>query len=391
MKASLLQSALRLALLDRTQPPPMSGAKVYPIVDLSTTTLDGRITYASSGGKTYWDVNGVMQTAAANVWPLEYDQVTHAALGRSIWEARTNLARFSADLTQSNWVKTNCTATLNQTDLFGVSNAAASLTATAANATALQSVTRTASNSTYSVYLKRITGSGTVSITQDGGTTWTPVTLTSAFQRFTVTQSVTNPSFGVRLAVSGDVVGCTANQLEGGATAAGPYVPTPANATVTRALETAYVGTLSSLGYNPNAGTFVVQGTNSAGLNSSNANVLVALSDGTASNRISLSLTSTTNSSGFVLAAGATQAQMNRTIALGGVYHAAMAWQLNDFGMSVNGSAVVTDTLGTIPAVTRMDIGNQADTASRSWNGIIKSIQYYPVRQANATLITASA
>ncbi len=54
---------------------------------------------------------------------------------------------------------------------MGVANSASRLTATGANATSYQTVTRTGA-SFLSVFLRRVSGSGTIQITKDGGSTF---------------------------------------------------------------------------------------------------------------------------------------------------------------------------------------------------------------------------
>src|SRR5579871_6199535 len=57
------------------------------------------------------------------------------------WEARTNDALWSNDLTQSAWTKTNVTAALNATGPDNVANSASTITASAGNGTILQAIT----------------------------------------------------------------------------------------------------------------------------------------------------------------------------------------------------------------------------------------------------------
>lgn len=65
----------------------------------------------SSG--TYFDSNGVMQTAAANVPRFDYDPVTHAAKGILVEESRTNLQKYSNDFSNAGWIKTRVSVTSN--------------------------------------------------------------------------------------------------------------------------------------------------------------------------------------------------------------------------------------------------------------------------------------
>jgi hypothetical protein len=87
----------------------------------------------------------------------------------------TNFVLQCRDHTQASWAKTTMAAVKNQTGADGTANAASSLTASANNATSLQALTLTSNTYVFSAYVKRITGSGTVSITLDG-TNYTDIT-----------------------------------------------------------------------------------------------------------------------------------------------------------------------------------------------------------------------
>jgi len=122
----------------------------------------------------------------------------------------TNRALYARDWTQSAWTKSNMTTALSQTGVDNVASSATLLTASAGNATALQSVTRAEADWDFGVYMKRVTGTGAISVTLNGGTAWTAVT--DDINSDTWTQvglsldDVTNPQFGVRITTSGDAV-----------------------------------------------------------------------------------------------------------------------------------------------------------------------------------------
>lgn len=221
-------------------------ALMPPYIDLDFTRfgVDSRVTFTRSTTRTYCSGLRALATAAINEWPLEYDFDTGALLGRGVFVLSSNQCLCSDGLTNAVWVKTNGTAAKDQTDLFGTANGASSFTATGANATVLQTITSTSTLRLYSVYLKRLSGTGAVLITLDGGTTWTAVTLTSNYKRFLVTQTLANPTIGVKLATSGDSVAIAGNQLEGdpGGGFASPYIPT-AGSVVSRAADVASITT----------------------------------------------------------------------------------------------------------------------------------------------------
>jgi hypothetical protein len=123
--------------------------------------------------------------------------------------ATDNLALLPRDLTNAAWVKTNCTAAKTARGTDGILNAASVLTADANDATCLQSITSASANRVTGFFLKRVTGTGQISITQDNGTTWTPVTITTAWTALPYTlpaATLADPTFGIKIAASGDVI-----------------------------------------------------------------------------------------------------------------------------------------------------------------------------------------
>ena len=119
--------------------------------------------------------------------------------------AYTQKALYSNDHSNAAWVKSNMTAAKDATGLTGAPNTGSTLTATGANATCIQTVTSPAGDHVARFFLRRKTGTGTVEICCDGST-WSSVTLTSAYQEFMVLANTTNPQIGVRIVTSGDAV-----------------------------------------------------------------------------------------------------------------------------------------------------------------------------------------
>lgn len=71
-------------------------------------------------------------------------------------------------------------------------------------------------------------------------------------------------------------------------------------------------------------------------------------------------------------------------VTVGTVAKTALAYSLNDFALSVNGSVPLTDTVGTLPTVSKAEIGSE--TSVNPFNGWIRKIKYYPKRLTNAEL-----
>lgn len=132
-------------------------------------------------------------------------------LGLFIDPDRTNVCLQSRTFTSTTWTKNNCTVTKNLTGQDGVSNSAHTLTSTADNATLTQSITLTSKQVITSFYIKRISGIGTIRLSQDNGSTYTDITGLITSDKFsvckTIAQTLTNPTIILEIAVSGDSIG----------------------------------------------------------------------------------------------------------------------------------------------------------------------------------------
>ena len=63
-----------------------------------------------------------------------------------------------------------------------------------------------------------------------------------------------------------------------------------------------------------------------------------------------------------------------------------LAVRLNDFGLCANGSAIISDTLGTLPTPTQATIGYSTSGGNTTVNGPIRRINYWPRRLHDSTL-----
>lgn len=183
----------------------------------------------------------VATTSAAYYGP-RFDNTLGTAnspLGLLIEEARTNVALWNRDLTNAAWtLGATMTRAKNQIGIDGVANSASSITGGAVSATntILQAITLTSSARFQSAYVKRLVGTGVVNMTLDGGTTWTAITVTSAYTRVTIpTQTLANPSVGFQVMTSTDSIAVDFVQNENGTFATSPIFTT--TAAVTRAAD----------------------------------------------------------------------------------------------------------------------------------------------------------
>lgn len=117
---------------------------------------------------------------------------------------------WARDLTNVVWVSGGggVTVAKTSTGADGVATSATRVTASGANATILQSITLASSTVLMQAYVKRITGTGNIDMTVDGGTTWTTITPgAGVYTQVVISQAgVTNPSVGFRLVTAADAV-----------------------------------------------------------------------------------------------------------------------------------------------------------------------------------------
>jgi hypothetical protein len=320
-------------------------------------------------------------TAAVHAPRLDYDPVTLAARGLLIEEARTNVVLQNRDLTAAAWTKTNCTAAKTQTGIDGGSNSASSITATAANATCLQAITLASSARYQSAYVKRLTGSGVINMTMNGGSTWTAVTVTGSWTRVEIpTATLANPSVGFQIVTNGDAIAVDLVQNENGAFATS-VIPTAASA-ITRAADIATMtGSNFSNWYNASAGTFVAEFDL---FSASGTRGIISADNAATSERIWL-YGSGTDPKVAVTDGSVAQADIDvGTIAANTVYKLGISFALNDIAGCLDGGTVGTDTSATMPTPTQLRIG--ADATPNYLNGHIRRIRFYNIAKSDADL-----
>lgn len=174
---------------------------------------------SASTPATYVDGQGRIQLVTASNVPRfqggYYDSTGfHAKKGLMMERASTNLVPKSSVIDDATWTETNTVAAnadAGSSSPDGTATAP-SLTASADNGTLLLATAVTAQ--TYSVWLKRKTGTGAVSITANGGTGYTTVTLTTSWGRFQVTTASASQTCGIKLATNTDAVYVWGNQFE---------------------------------------------------------------------------------------------------------------------------------------------------------------------------------
>ena len=422
--------------LNLRQPLQMTAHKLRPTLYLpfagasSLAISPYTITYTGSNG-TYFNSSGTLTAATTNVARLDYDPSTLIARGLLIEEARTNLIIRSEEFDSDSWTKTDTTITANSIASPDRATTADLVTeGSAGTASIVQVVTATANaNYATSRFFKRGNTDWVEMHLADGVSTvrqWfnlntraigsNTVSGTGAFVSASVQQlpngwmraTLVGSLGGGTTAISATTISASADgattrvanstryewgaQFENNVSFVTSYIPTAA-ATVTRSADLASMtGSNFSSWYNQSQGTFVAQYMLGSTIPSGNFPTVVTAYDGTTGNEIGIYLfnSSGSNRSSFVSkVGGVTQADVgaasstfNGTV---GVAHKLVgAYQQDNFGASFDGSAVLTDSSGTLPAVDRLGIGNVI--GGQLLNGWIQSIAYYPQRLPNTQL-----
>lgn len=113
------------------------------------------------------------------------------------------------------------------------------ITATSTNATALQAITSSSNPRVSKFWLERESGTGTIEITQDDGSTWAEVTLTDDPQPFDIAAAtLADPDVGIRIGTDGDSVRLYGVQHQVADRPLRPYIGPTAGSTVTSGART---------------------------------------------------------------------------------------------------------------------------------------------------------
>jgi len=214
--------------------------------------------------------------------------------------------------------------------------------------------------------------------------------------RFTFTAPSTSSQVSVGLAANQNAATISAAgteamyvwgaQLEAGSFATS-YIPTTSGS-ATRNADNVTMAVPSY--FNTSTGTFY----NEALIFSNSTSLCYGISadDGTSNNQISIMMTDTGNSRGYVLSGGATQANIGGTMyPVNGAGKSALAWATNDAAHTFDGEAVGTDATVTVPTgLTTFRFGDRA-VGGRSTNGYIRRVAYWTSRISNANLQTLTA
>jgi len=363
----------------------------------------------------YVPTPGAAPSSTAYYGPrFDYDPVTLAAKGILVEEQRVNLLLRSEQYDNATWQKStggvasapSITADFG-TSPDGTNNADRAQFAlnggTTSTDRSLLSQTVTIVNATsytFSVWLRSLSGTVAMGIGCDGVAGNTPITVTSTWQRFTLTGTSTGTSGLAWLQLRGGQTPTQANaadvlvygaQLEAGAFATS-YIPTIAS-TVTRSADVATItGSLFSQWYAQPEGTILLNylatadpaGTYRTQLQARNAGV-------TNYNQIrNANLTPTTAITNNQVIVGTTQADLTSvTLTASTAVKTTLAYKVNDFAAVTNGAAPVTDASGSVSSdLNNLIFSGGTFNVGQTW---FRSINYFPTRLADFQLQALTA
>jgi len=147
-------------------------------------------------------------------------------LGLLVEPEAKNYLRYSRDLSNDVWKKTNMAASFTSSGVDKAANSATTLTALESNAVVSQAVKIDAGPRNFSVFLRRRSGQGPVSISYDGGATWLPCDVSEKFKRCTTgIDELATSEVELKLDSKGDSIDVDYLQLEGQLWATSP-IPT---------------------------------------------------------------------------------------------------------------------------------------------------------------------
>jgi len=395
--------------------------------------LDPRITFTRASTGTFYNSVGVLSTAAAGVARFDFNPITNDSLGLLIEEQRTNLFTYSEDFSNAAWTKANSSITANAATAPDGALTADKLvenTATADHAFRGDATISAGATISFSIYAKAGERSnirlqfadtattsqtlvffnlsnGTLSgLQQTGSSTLGSASITALSNGWyrcvligRIDGSATTARCRVSLADTSNNISYTGDgtsgafiwgaQLEAGAFPTS-YIQTVASQ-VTRAADAAIMtGTNFSSWYNQGEGTFYAEWR----LGQDTTAVCVYQADGGSNSnliRLRYAVGGTSNDSAVIVGT-VSQAALSATTqqTLNSTYKNAMAYRVNDFARSADGAAVITDNFGTLPTLTRFNIGTNSSTFEQL-NGHIRKLAYYPIRCTNAQLVALTS
>jgi hypothetical protein len=239
-------------------------------------------TFSRASTGTRVNKDGLIETMGQDIARIDY---TDSADGVLLLEpVSTNIIPYSEDFSQSDWVKTNCTISANQSISPDGTLNADLMTATADDARIEDVVGSTGTVVTQSIYVKSANGNDVSGQIDFAGANVVTFTANNEWQRVetTLTNTSINPRLRVRITNNGDSIYVWGGQVEA-LSYSTSYIPT-SGSSVTRAAETCNKSGNSEV-FNDSEGVLFAD---ISSLGDSQIYKLISISDGTNNNRVTL-------------------------------------------------------------------------------------------------------
>lgn len=364
-------------------------------------------TFSRASARWRFNSGGVLVQDAANVPSLDYDPITLAVRGLMLEELRTNL------LTYSDGTKSQLSVNT------GVADAASPLASWLANS--IQFVGNTGATA---VAYKSYTGVAgqqyafSSFIKMDDGTAPVVSNSTSSGDfSIVIGNSLAPPAFVQSLGSGVYRIGAIRTEAANGTLNAGviqytgqsqkpfrvsghglepassisSYIAS-AGAQTTRAADSAAVTDLTKIGFNPIEGTLYAEVLVPAAIATVSAAGIVALHDGSVSNRMVAYFSGGTARVLATIGGTPQSFLVGAAPAAGAVCKLAFAYKANDFAASMNGMAAVPLALSGVPSVNALRLGGTNQGASSEvLNSCLRIWRYIPRRLSNIELQNLTA
>jgi hypothetical protein len=350
---------------------------VYPQLP---TVSGADFTFTRATTATRVNASGLIESVASGILRLDYP-IGGGCPAALIDASAQNLVLQSRDLSVSgNWTASGVTAVKNAVGADGTASGATTLTATAASGTITQALSHASQSRIFSAFIRRVSGSGAIQLTTNGGTNWDTVTVTTAYtQLASVARTVASGTVGIRMIASGDVIEVDYTQGEVGPVATSPIPTTTASAT--RNADVCSVSGVS--GYiGQTEGTIYWEGA----INSIDR-IFFSLTSGTSNSQVVRLQTTGAGQMQLIVLSGTIQANISTTgaITVGQFYKVAVAYKQDDFVFYLNGAQIGTDTSGSLPTgLSQIQFSNAG--ATDLTNQRCRAAALYTTRLSNAQL-----
>jgi len=201
-------------------------------------------------------------------------------------------------------------------------------------------------NSTISLYIKRKTGTGNIELSNNGGASYTVLSVTDEWSRVQVTFATSTNQTVIKINTSGDEIYLWGAQLEA-LSYASSLIPT-SGSQVTRNQDVCNNGGTGTGLINSTEGVLYAE---IAALADGVGTRTMSLSDGTANNSITIRYTTSVGViQAFVVSGGSFQFNANISgVSVLNFNKVAIKYSLNNMALWINGVEVATDTSGTMP------------------------------------------